>query len=131
MKRIFSQVEYITMIIILVLSFFPWGGVFGSATGMDIAMNVAKNLSGSIADYLTFATIVLAALALILAQINKASSLVVLLALASPITLFVYKMIDTKGDFVSSIELAYGIVLILSILVLLKHVGIIKFKFLK
>lgn len=126
MKKIFSQIEYISIVVILILSFFPWGGLLGTTTGVETAVAVVKNLGGSVQEYLILATILFGALALILAQLNRASGLVVFLTFASPIALFVYNMIKTEGDFITSMELAYAIVLVISILAMLKHLRIIK-----
>jgi len=130
MNKIFSTVEYITMIVILVLSFFPWGGLFGT-TGMDTALSVIKNLDGSIEQFLTLASVAFATLAIILALLNKASRIVVILALTSPVALFVYSIIQHGVNSIKSIELAFAVVVVLSTITLLKTLGVIKLKFLK
>jgi hypothetical protein len=118
------------MVVILVLSFFPWGGLFGT-TGMDTAVSVVKNLDGSIEQLLTLSTILFAALAVVFALLNKANHTLVILALVSPVALFIYSIIQSGVDSIKSIELAFAIVVVLSTLVLLKTLGIIKLRFLK
>lgn len=130
MNKIFSSIEYITMIVILILSFFPWSGLFGT-TGMDTAVSVVRNLDGSVEQLLTLSTIFFAALSIILALLNKPNNTIVILALVSPISLFVYSIVNHGVDSVKSVELAFAIVVVLSIVTLLKTLGIIKLKFLK
>lgn len=132
MKKVFSKFEYIAMIIIIVLSFFPWIGIL-NRSAVDITTSVIENITSvaAVDSYAITLTFVLAVLALIMALMNKGKELHTTIAFIAPIVAFVYGMIDTSGDYLSSMELAYIIVVLLSALMLLKQFGIIKLKFLK
>ena len=129
MKKILSQVEYMAMIAIIALSFFPWVGLLNQSA-FDITKSVIENID-TVADIDTYAialTLVLAVFSLIMGVLNKGKAIYATLTFVAPLVAVVFGLIDTKGDYLSSMELAYLEVVLLSILMLLKQFGIIKLK---
>ena len=127
MKKILFQSEYLAVLLILVLSFFPWIGLLNQS-GMDVSVSVIKNITSvaSITDYAISITVLFATLALVLALLRKANSLLPTISFGAAVLAFVFGMIDTSGDYLSSMELAYLMVVLVGIVMLLRKFGLIK-----
>jgi len=129
MKKVFSQIEYVFMLIFVLLSFFPWIG-FLNHSGIDITKSVFENITSvaSVEYYAIAVTVTFAVVSLVLVLMQKAVDILPTIAFVSPMVAFAYGMINTNGKYLSSMELAYIIVVVLSVLILLKKFGIIKLK---
>ena len=127
MKKVFSQIEYMVVMAIVVLSFFPWLGLLHSS-GVDITRGVIENITSvvSIDTYAIALTVIMSVFTLIMGILKKGKALYLLITFASPVIAFVYGMIMSSGDYFSSMELGYMIVVLLSTMMLLKKAGIIK-----
>jgi hypothetical protein len=127
MKKILLQSDNLAVLAIVVLAFFPWLGVLNQS-GFDITLAVLKNITTvvSVNEYAITATVLFAVLTLIMAALKKAYALFSRITFAAAIVAFVYGMIVTKGDYFSSMQVAYIIVVLLSAVMLLRQFGVIK-----
>lgn len=130
MKKITFESEYIAVAVIAVLSLFPWVGVLNQS-GFDITMFVMKNITSValMTHYAITISVLFAALALLLALARRANAIFPTISFLAAIFAFVYGMIKTGGGYFSSMQLAYLMVVFISMLMLLKKFGIIKIKF--
>ena len=128
MKKVFSQIEYMVVVSIIVLSFFPWVGLLNSS-GIDITRGIIENITSvsSIDDYAIALTVIMSVFTIVMEVLKKGKPLYLLITFSSPVVAFVYGMIMSSGDYFSSMELAYMIVVLLSALMLLKKAGFVKF----
>lgn len=131
MKKSFSKIDNIVLLAFVVLAFFPWGGLLLSQSGIDITRSVVENITSvaSVDAYAIAITVIVSVVSLILVLIKKDKAILNTVAFTAPTVGFVYGMIDTSGDYLSSMELAYIIVVALSIFMLLKKFGVIKLNF--
>ena len=127
MNKILSKVEYVVVGAIIILSFFPWVGLMNSS-GIDITRGIIENITSiaSVDDYAIAITVIMAVVAIVMEVLKKGKALYLLITFTAPVVGFVYGMIMSSGDYFSSMELAYMIVVILSIIMLLKKAGFIK-----
>lgn len=128
MKIVLPKIEHLSMLIMLILFFLPWTSLGPlKRTGMDICLSVIKN-GGTIDAYLILATFVFVLLALLLALTKSSGSLLATLATTAPIVAFIYAFFQAKGNYLASVETAYFLVILLSIFVHLKRLGIVTFQ---
>ena len=128
MKKILSKIEYMVVVAIIVLSFFPWIGLL-NASGVDITRGVIENITSlaSIDHYAIAVTVIMAVFAIVMEVLKKGNTLYLLITFVSPLVAFVYGMVMSSGDYFSSMELAYMIVVVLSVIMLFKKAGFVKF----
>ena len=128
MKIVLPKIEHLSMLIMLVLFFLPWTS-FGplKQTGNDISLSVIKS-GGSINDYFILATLIFVVLALLLALTKNSGAFIITLATTSPIIAFIYGGFQAKGDYFASVETAYFLVILLSLFLHLKRLGIVTFQ---
>ena len=127
MKKVLSQIEYIIVMAIIALSFFPWVGLV-NASAIDITRRVIENITSvaSIDQYAITFTVIMAVFTLVMGLLKKANAMYSTITFALPVIGFVYGMVMSSGDYFSSMELAYIIVVLMSIVMLLKKMGIVK-----
>ena len=127
MKKVLSQIEYIVVIAIVVLSFFPWVGLVNSS-GIDITRGVIENITSlaSVDTYAISLTVIMSVFTLLMGVLKKGKALYMTITFTLPLVAFVYGMIMSSGDYFSSMELAYMIVVLLSTIMLLKKAGVVK-----
>ncbi len=133
MNKIFSRTEPVCMLIFVVLAFFP--GVSGllQQSAVDITLSVLKNITtvASVEAYAISVTVIFSLLALLFLLMKKATAIYTTVAFAAPVVAFVFGMIDSSGNYFSSMQLAYIIVVAISVVMLLRQFGVIKLKFLR
>lgn len=127
MKKVLSKIEYIVVIAIIALSFFPWLGLL-NFSAIDITRNIIENITSvaSVDEYAIALTVIMSVVTVVMGVLKKDNSIYQTIAFTAPIVGFIYGMVVSSGDYLSSMELAYIIVVILSVTMILKKMGIIK-----
>ncbi len=128
MKIVLPKIEHLSMLIMLVLFFLPWTHIGPlKQTGIEISLQVIKN-GGRLDSYFILATLIFVVLALLLALTKNSGDFIITLAITSPVVAFVYGFFKTSGDFLSSVETAYVLLVLLALFLHLKRLGIITFQ---
>ena len=127
MKKVLSQIEYIVVIAIITLSFFPWLGLL-NFSAIDITRNIIENITSvaEVDEYAIALTLIMSVVTVVMGVLKKDSSLYQTVAFTAPVVGFIYGMVVSSGDYFSSMELAYIIVVLLSLTMILKKMGIVK-----